>query len=80
MSNQFDFLQFFSSPGQSSIAKKAIMLVPKVQLGTENEIPAMLFTNEAVITRKYPLQGYNLGVLTHTTALERHSGGDETLK
>ena len=31
-------------------------------------------------TRKYPLRGYILGVLTHTTALDRVWGGDETLK
>ena len=31
-------------------------------------------------TRKYPLRGYILGVLTHTTAWDRHWGGDETLK
>ena len=31
------------------------------------------------ITRKYPLRGYILGVLTHTTALDRLWGGDETL-
>ena len=30
-------------------------------------------------TRKYPLRGYILGVLTHTTALDRLWGGDETL-
>ena len=30
-------------------------------------------------TRKYPLCGYILGVLTHTTALDRLWGGDETL-
>ena len=30
-------------------------------------------------TRKYPLRGYILGVLTHTTALERLWGVDETL-
>ena len=32
-----------------------------------------------VITRKYPLRGYILGVLAHTTALERLWGDDETL-
>ena len=32
-----------------------------------------------LITRKYPLRGYILGVLTHTTALDRLWGGDETL-
>ena len=32
------------------------------------------------ITRKYPLCGYILGVLTHTTAWDRNWGGDETLK
>ena len=32
------------------------------------------------ITRKYPLCGYILGVLTHTTAWDQHWGGDETLK
>ena len=31
-------------------------------------------------TRKYPLRGYILGVLTHTTAWDRHWEGDETLK
>ena len=30
-------------------------------------------------TRKYPLRGYILGVLTHTTAWDRHWRGDETL-
>ena len=35
----------------------------------------MFFLN----TRKYPLRGYILGVLTHTTALDRLWGGDETL-
>ena len=32
------------------------------------------------MTRKYPLRRYILGVLTHTTAWDRHWGGDETLK
>ena len=31
-------------------------------------------------TRKYPLGGYIQGVLTHTPALDRLWGGDETLK
>ena len=31
-------------------------------------------------TRKYPLRGYILGVLTHKTALDQHWGGDETLR
>merc|ERR1711928_233894 len=31
-------------------------------------------------TRRYPLCRYILGVLTHTTAWDRHWGGDETLK
>ena len=38
------------------------------------------YENEIVNTRKYPLRGYILGVLTHTTALDRLWGGDETLK
>ena len=32
-----------------------------------------------VLTRKYPLRGYTLGVLTHTTALDGLWAGDETL-
>ena len=32
------------------------------------------------MTRKFPLRGYNLGVLTYTTLLEQLLGGDETLK
>ena len=32
------------------------------------------------ITRKYPLRGYILCVLTHTTAWDQHWGGDEHLK
>ena len=35
---------------------------------------------EIVSTRKYPLRGYILGVLTHTTAWDRNWGVDETLK
>ena len=31
-------------------------------------------------TRKYPLCKYILGVLTHTTAWDRHWGGDITLE
>ena len=31
-------------------------------------------------TRKYPLCGYILGVLTHTTGWYQHWEGDETLK
>ena len=34
---------------------------------------------EISYTRKYPLRGYFLGVLKHTTALDRLWGGDETL-
>ena len=33
-----------------------------------------------VITRKYPLRGYILGILTHKTAWRRHWRGDETMK
>ena len=33
-----------------------------------------------VITRKYPLRGYILGVLTHTTAWDRLWGGDVFLR
>ena len=32
------------------------------------------------ITRKYPLGGYILDVLTHTTAWDQHWEGDKTLK
>ena len=34
---------------------------------------------EISISRKYPLRGYILGVLTHITAWDRHWGSDETL-
>ena len=43
-------------------------------------IPASNHCLKLVIARKYPLPGYILGVLTHTTAWDRHWGGDETLK
>ena len=32
------------------------------------------------ITRKYPLRGYILGVLMHTTAWDQHWEGDEKLR
>ena len=32
------------------------------------------------ITKKYPLHGYILGVLTHATAQDQRWRGDETLK
>ena len=34
----------------------------------------------SLFTRKYPLYGYILGVLSHTTVLDQHWGGDEILK
>ena len=33
---------------------------------------------ELFFTRKYPLRGYFLGVLTHTTAWDRLWGGEQT--
>ena len=36
-------------------------------------------SSECYITRKYPLRGYILGVLTHTTTLDQLWGGDGTL-
>ena len=39
----------------------------------------ILILNKLYSTRKYPLGRYILGVLTHTTALEQHWGGDKTL-
>ena len=36
--------------------------------------------NQFVNTRKYPLHGYILLVLKHTTACDQHWGGDEALK
>ena len=46
-----------------------------VQLGTFILVQFAFY----VVTRKYPLRGYILGVLTHTTAWDRHWGGDITL-
>ena len=40
---------------------------------------SFITSSELVQPRKYPLRGYILGVLTHTTALDRLWGGDETL-
>ena len=34
---------------------------------------------EIKVTRKYPLRGYFLGVLAHTTAWDRLWGGDENM-
>ena len=34
--------------------------------------------NAIIKTRKYPLRGYFLGVLTHTTAWDRLWGGEQT--
>ena len=36
--------------------------------------------NAFILTRKYLLQGYILGVLTHTTAWDQQWGGDESLR
>ena len=38
------------------------------------------FMLDGFLIRKYPLRGYFLGVLAHTTAWDRLWGGDETLK
>ena len=47
-------------------------------------ISLVLFKKSQIVafydsTRKYPLRRYILGVLTHTTALDRLWEGDETL-
>ena len=39
----------------------------------------MLQEVKSMVARKYPLSGYILGALTHTTALDRLWGGNETL-
>ena len=44
-----------------------------------NRFFSSLIIWNSVSTRKYPLRGYILGVLTHTTALDRLWEGDETL-
>ena len=46
--------------------------MPKKELNSNLRI-------KLINTRKYPLRGYILGVLTHTTALDRLLGGDGTL-
>ena len=43
------------------------------------ELLDLILIAKSIFTRKYPLRGYFLGVLTHTTALDRLWGGDETL-
>ena len=47
---------------------------------TQRERKNVLLVHTLNDTRKYPLRGYILGVLTHTTAWDRHWKGDETLK
>ena len=42
-------------------------------------IRLVLYLIQIYHTRKYPLHGYILGVLTHPTAWDQHWGGDETL-
>ena len=59
-----------SSAFSSSFSKKI--------LHSKGENPPAFVT--LLGTRKYPLRGYILGVLTHTTALDRLWGVDETLK
>ena len=42
--------------------------------------PVQDLKTEYVITRKFPLPRYILGMLMHTTAWDQHWGGDEILK
>ena len=44
----------------------------------QNYSELLIIGNVIEKTRKYPLRGYLLGVLTHTTALDRLWGGDGT--
>ena len=39
----------------------------------------LYFQTFQIVTTRYLLRGYFLGVLMHTTALDRHWGGDITL-
>ena len=45
----------------------------------KTSVTAVCSTISIIITRKYPLRGYILGVLIHTTAWDRLWGGDGTL-
>ena len=45
----------------------------------KTSVTAVCSTISFVITRKYPLRGYILGVLMHITAWDQHFGDDETL-
>ena len=54
-----------------------MMTMVKVTPDTSTKIPNK---QTYCATRKYPLCRYIVGVLTRTTALEQHWGGDETQK
>ena len=56
---------------RSELDKSALQKVPTERI--------LSFKLKIEHTRKYPLLGYILGVLTHTTDLDRLWGGDGTL-
>ena len=50
-----------------------------VTVNVKNKTKMMAYMQFSLNTRKYPLRGYILGVLTHTNALDWLWGGDGTL-
>ena len=65
---------FYSCLGCTLLAFSGVKKVMRSSMekrGVEN--------SNYLITKKYPLRGYDLSVLMHTTPRERHWGGDETL-
>ena len=63
-------------------ASLAAVIITAVIFSVEYEVVRPMWRSKSkilVITRKYPLRRYILGVLTHTTALDWLWGGDETL-
>ena len=57
-----------------------ILSFPKRPEMAPKSLSLRFVENIVYFTRKYPLRGYFLGVLTHTTAWDQLQGGDETLK
>ena len=74
---RFDYENFNDEDNNSQDLSPGQVLVFILSRWTEAALIAG--KNKIYTTRKYPLCGYILSVLAHTTAWDRHWGGDESL-
>ena len=70
----------FSNRSQRARLSKKLENFEHTYLPLNEDLEYFNIFSKLFITKKYPLRGYILGVLTHTTTLDRLWGSGKTLQ